>query len=145
MLSRRGALHFSARGEAARCALCHDALGARAATCDGCGVALHDDCRTATTTCPTLGCARGLTSAGVAKRERPWPGATTALACLALAAGALLAYVVVPQAVATAADGLLDSPAGVVMAAAAVTLVLTPPFLAVLGLLERIASGRRLR
>lgn len=48
------------RGEARRCAICHDELSdpraAALARCGGCGTAAHIDCFDAEGGCPTLGC-----------------------------------------------------------------------------------------
>lgn len=44
-------------GASLRCAVCHDALGARPEVCAGCGTQLHADCRALAGGCPTLGCA----------------------------------------------------------------------------------------
>lgn len=39
-----------------RCALCHDDLVQRAATCLRCGTALHSECSHELERCPSLGC-----------------------------------------------------------------------------------------
>jgi hypothetical protein len=41
---------------AARCAFCHDALGAEWDVCSGCNTRLHPECRVQAIDCPTLGC-----------------------------------------------------------------------------------------
>lgn len=54
------ALSLQPRATAARCVLCHDALGSEAVTCPDCGTLVHEECQL--DRCPTLGCAS----------EAPW-------------------------------------------------------------------------
>lgn len=50
---------FSARrSSVVRCAFCHGAAEG-ATVCSGCGTLMHDDCRSQSGGCVTLGCARG--------------------------------------------------------------------------------------
>lgn len=147
MPSERGPLHLVARGEAARCAVCHDALDEATRPCEGCGVALHDECRAATSSCPTLGCdhARVVVASPCATKAgaRAAPGALTAIVCLALAGASLLVYIGLAQAAAIIAGELMGSTAASICAAAGVTLVTAPLLLACVIQLERISSGRR--
>jgi hypothetical protein len=49
-------LELTSRPSPVRCAVCHDELATAPVPCDGCGAALHAECRAAVHGCPTIGC-----------------------------------------------------------------------------------------
>lgn len=49
-------LELTSRPSPVRCAVCHDELAAAPVPCDGCGTALHAECKAAVHGCPTIGC-----------------------------------------------------------------------------------------
>lgn len=59
---------------AARCALCHDDLEVTPRACDHCAAALHQECWSLLTACPTLGCAPRVRPAITS--PTPYAGAT---------------------------------------------------------------------
>jgi hypothetical protein len=67
----------------ARCAFCHDELGAdEFSTCPGCKTSLHPECRAQLAECPTLGCRFSLFSLqppGPRRHRRPRPAFRRAL------------------------------------------------------------------
>lgn len=148
MLSERGPLHLVARGEATRCAVCHDAPGDAHASCDGCGCVLHRECAAAG--CPTLGCARAgarpaFTSKLVDKADDharpPRPRVAVVLASFALACLALIAYLGLALMAGAFVGGGLGLGSWGICAAVLVGIVAAPVLAGVMERLQRMAQG----
>lgn len=67
-----GRVEVAAKAEPARCAYCHDALGAATVACPRCGTRLHEEC-VARAECPTLGCGHRFATATATATLAPAP------------------------------------------------------------------------
>jgi tetratricopeptide (TPR) repeat protein len=66
-----GGLRITRRSsrEEARCAVCHDSLGAECASCERCASVFHAECRESLRACPTFGCGDRSTVVDPARRR----------------------------------------------------------------------------